>query len=101
MNKYLDVIEKIASASSEKRLNKIRIAGNNTKLIQLSYLDAKKNKTKRFVEPYKLTPDDFWAFDVSKDSIRRFKVKNIKGVALTNKKYEPRWNIEIESPILI
>lgn len=95
---YKRDIEKKASEKRDlfsTRMSKIKDGGNNQKMIEVSYIDSKGKKTKRLVEPYKLIETDFWGYDPMKDSIRRFKTKNIKGVKNTGKKYEPRWDIEM------
>lgn len=95
-NKYRDLIEKTAAnLSLEQKLKKVKLSGGNNTLLEINYVDRKKAKTKRLVEPYKLTADDFWGYDVEKDSIRRFKTKNIKGIKTTNTPFVPRWPIEI------
>lgn len=81
--------------NSEKRLGKITEAGNNTSLIKIKYKDKKGNITTRKVEPYKIDGEDFWAYDVAKDSIRRFKLNQIKSTVSLKTKYEPRWDIEM------
>jgi len=96
-NKYKDYIEKQAQelTMNDKRINKIKNCGLNKNLLEISYKDKKGTKTKRLVEPYKLSGDDFWGFDTTKNEIRRFKTKNIKGIKETKKPFEARWNIEI------
>ena len=95
---YRMQIEKIAAekiSMHDRRMDKIIQSGNNTTLLEISYKDKKGNKTKRYVEPYKLTDSDFWGFDINKAEIRRFKTQNIKGIKMSNKKFQPRWNIEM------
>lgn len=96
---YKEAIEKIASEQKKDmfsiRMNKIKSSANKSSIIEISYKNAKNEKTKRLVEPYKLTGDDFWGYDINKDAIRRFKTKNIKGIKSTNQKFDPRWNIEM------
>lgn len=98
---YKDVIEKRASDDTleltplNKRIQKIKGCGNSAKLLEISYLDKSKNKTKRLVEPYKLTESDFWGYDILKNQIRRFKVSNIKGIKTTTKSFDPKWDIEM------
>lgn len=93
-------IEKIAITQSalspyEKRINKIKSSAASTTTLEISYLDQKNIKTKRVVEPYKLTDNDFWGYDTTKEQIRRFKTKNIKGIKSSKKSFQPRWEIEI------
>ena len=73
--------------NAEKRLGKITEAGNNTSLIKIKYKDKKGNITTRKVEPYKIDGEDFWAYDVAKDSIRRFKLNQIKSTVSLKTKY--------------
>ena len=82
--------------SVQKRLDKITEAGNNTSLIKIKYKDKKGNISTRKVEPYKIDGDDFWAYDVAKDSIRRFKINQIKSTVSLKSKYEPRWDIQMD-----
>ena len=97
---YHDVIEKIARDKQtifNNRISRITNAGNNNNMILISYKDRKGNTTRqRLVEPYKLTNDDFWGYDVNKDCIRRFKTSNIKGIKISKEKYEPKWAVEMQ-----
>ena len=104
----------------ENRIRKITECGNNKTLMTISYVDKKGNRTnsctsssnskinwgqshywgnrtKRLVEPYKLTDTDFWGYDIAKNEIRRFKTQNIKGVKKSIKTFEPRWDIEMNN----
>lgn len=99
-NYYKSEIIKIANEipsikGYQNRLRKIVECGKNQTMLTISYVDAKGNRTKRMVEPYKLTDSDFWGYDVSSDGIRRFKTKNIKGVKKSIKTFIPRWDIEM------
>lgn len=108
MNKksyYKLIINKIASEpinnpipsieGYKNRIRKITECGNNGNLLTISYVDKSGNRTKRIVEPYKLTDSDFWGYDITKNQIRRFKTQNIKGVKKSIKTFEPRWDIEM------
>lgn len=70
---YLNQIEKIAakkkqsSKSPRKKkdkslqyVDKIKKAGNTTKMIELVYTDKKGITTRRKIEPYKISGNDFW-----------------------------------------
>lgn len=105
---YLNQIEKIAakkkqsSKSPRKKkdkslqyVDKIKKAGNTTKMIELVYTDKKGITTRRKIEPYKISGNDFWGYDPQKESIRRFKIPQISGVKITNKKYQPRWDVQM------
>lgn len=101
-NYYKLCIQKIASESTmtslsayDKRINKIISSAQSNSVLEINYVDKKGIKTKRLVEPYKLTSDDFWGYDIQKECIRRFKTKNIKGVKTTNKLFDARWPIEV------
>lgn len=106
-NYYKAIIDKIASDTTpnsvpsvkgyENRIRKIMECGNNKTLMTISYVDKKGNRTKRMVEPYKLTDSDFWGYDIAKNEIRRFKTQSIKGVKKSIKTFEPRWDIEMNN----
>lgn len=105
-NYYKSIIVKTASTTNtdninivahKNRLSKIIDSANATRLVTISYIDSKGKRTKRMVEPYKLTESDFWGYDIDKDGIRRFKTKNIRGVKKSIKTFEPRWDIEINN----
>lgn len=78
------------------RIHKIQSAGASHTMLAIKYKDKKGRLSERVVEPYKLAGNDFWAYDPNKESIRRFKVKNLKSMKNTNKKFDPRWPIEME-----
>ena len=106
-NYYKSIINKIASETLsneipslkgyQNRLKKIIECANNKNLLTISYVDKNGNRTKRIVEPYKLTDTDFWGYDISKNQIRRFKTNKIKGIKKSIKTYEPRWDIEVNN----
>lgn len=77
------------------RISKIQSAGASQTMLKIKYKDKQGKLSERIVEPYKLVGNDFWAYDPSKESIRRFKVKNLQSMINTNKKFDPRWPIEI------
>lgn len=87
--------EEVAELLSKRKKKQIQKSALGNRVMRLSYVDSKGNKSSRLVEPYKLTDSDLWAFDVDKDSIRRFKTKNILGAKRTFKKFEPRWSISV------
>lgn len=78
-----------------QHMDKIKNSANNKNMVFIKYKDKKGDITTRYVEPYEIKGNDLWAYDPVKDSIRRFKVKNIKSVKTTNKIYEPRWEIKM------
>ena len=78
-----------------QHMSKIKSSGENKSMVELKYKDSSGNISTRFVEPYKLDGNDFWGYDPEKNSIRRFKVKNIKSIKQTKNTFEPRWNIEM------
>lgn len=78
-----------------QHIEKIKLCGNNTNLIEIKYQDKKGNISLRKVEPYKIDGEDFWGYDPNKENIRRFKIKGLKSVKSTKQKYEPRWTIEM------
>lgn len=92
-------VEKINDKFNKRdytRIAKIRNAGVSQTMLAIKYKDRKGNLSQRTVEPYKLTGNDFWGYDPAKESIRRFKVKNLQSVKSTKSKFEPRWEIEME-----
>lgn len=78
-----------------QHIEKLKSAGNSLNLTQIKYVDKKGNISVRNVEPYKLVDNDLWAYDPEKESIRRFKVKNIKSVKPIKSTYVPRWPVEV------
>ena len=103
INYYIDLIEKTAAENTKDlskldkfllsaRIKKIQKCKDKNKLLKLTYLDKKGVKSTRNVEPYRLDENDFWGYDTDKGSIRRFKVRNIKGVKPLNISYTPRWD---------
>lgn len=92
------MIEKTASEKltiNQKRINKIVGSANNLNILTLSYRDKNGVRTKRNIEPYKITDTYLWGFDVEKQQIRQFKLNGIKGVKPISEKFLPRWNIDI------
>lgn len=98
VNYYIDLIEKRAVentnnlSKSDKsllsaRVKKIQKCKEENKLLRLTYLDKKGVKSIRDVRPCKIDENDFWGYDTDKKSIRRFKVRNIKGVKPLNISY--------------
>ena len=81
------------------RMDRIRKAGLSQTMVTIKYKDKKGNLSQRTVEPYKLSGNDFWAYDPNKESIRRFKVKGLQSLKLTKTKFDPRWDIEKEKMI--
>lgn len=77
------------------RISKIQNAGATQTMLAIKYKDKKGNLSERIVEPYKLIGNDFWAYDANKESIRRFKIKNLQSARNTKDKFNPRWPIEI------
>lgn len=78
-----------------QQMNNIRVSADQGHLLELKYQNKKGTISTRYVEPYKLTDEDFWGYDPDKQSIRRFKVKNIKSVKKTKKPYTPQWPVEV------
>lgn len=110
---YLEEIEKKASVTNDisqginnfqefikkhnhnQRMNKIVRNANKIRLVDVSYTDKKGNPSRRTVEPYKLDGEDFWGYDIEKDSIRRFKTSRINGIKSNRTQFNPRWEIEM------
>lgn len=76
------------------RIAKIKNAGATQTMLAIKYKDKKGKLSQRTVEPYKLNGNDFWAYDPNKESIRRFKIKQIQSLKPTRKPFSPRWKIE-------
>ena len=47
------------------RMDRIRKAGLSQTMVTIKYKDKKGNLSQRTVEPYKLSGNDFWAYDGS------------------------------------
>lgn len=92
----MDNKEIVFGKRDNTRISKIQNAGATQTMLSIKYKDKKGNLSERVVEPYKLQGNDFWGYDPLKESIRRFKIKNIQSAKNTKRKYEPRWEIEME-----
>jgi hypothetical protein len=99
-----DNIEKTAMAMkgnrNENRAGKIREAGSNNLMVQITYTDKKGNTSTRTVEPYKIDGEDFWGYDPAKENIRRFKMSKVKGIKPTKQTFSPRWPMELGEPTI-
>jgi hypothetical protein len=91
-----NVIQKAFGKRDLQHIEKIKASGSNTNLVKIKYRDKKGNISQRYVEPYKLDGEDFWAYDPNKGGIRRFKIRNVRSVMPTNQNYKPRWDIEMD-----
>lgn len=81
-------------------LETIRTAGRAHKVVRILYTE--KDGTSegwRYVEPYSLSHDDgeygLFAWDRSKDGIRRFSVTRIQHIEMTDEAFSPRYPIEL------
>jgi hydroxymethylpyrimidine pyrophosphatase-like HAD family hydrolase len=80
----------------ENHKQKIKKAGTAGRVMQMAYIDKKGKYSERFVEPYKIDGDSFWGYSLDKNEIRRFKIPQIDNLKITNKKYQPRWPVEVD-----
>lgn len=99
MNNKNDIKPIVMNKRDLSRMDRIRKAGLSQTMVTIKYKDKKGNLSQRTVEPYKLSGNDFWAYDPNKESIRRFKVKGLQSLKLTKTKFDPRWDIEMEEMI--
>jgi len=81
-------------------LETIKQAARERKVLQIFYVDKSgENREWRDVEPYSFSRDDgeegLFAWDISKDGIRRFSIDRILQAEITNNGYSPRYPIEI------
>jgi len=78
----------------------IKKAAKEEKILKIIYLE--KDGTSegwRYVEPYSFSYDDgeggLFAWDISKNGIRRFSVDRITNAEITEDSYNPRYEIKI------
>ena len=81
-------------------MEKIKFAAKSQKVLRIIYLE--KDGTSegwRYLEPYSLTHDNgedgLFAWDRSKDGIRRFSINRIQSIEITAESFNPRYPIEI------
>lgn len=78
----------------------IKQAAQERKILKIVYRE--KDGTSegwRYVEPYSFSHDDgevgLFAWDISKNGIRRFSIDRIHNAEITEESYNPRYEIEI------
>lgn len=81
-------------------IDTIKQAARERKVLRIVYLEKDgSNEGWREVEPYSFSHDNgedgFFAWDVSKNGIRRFSVDRINNAELSDENYQPRYEIEI------
>lgn len=81
-------------------LEKIKQAAKSRKVLRIIYIE--KDGTSegwRYVEPYSFSHDHgtegFFAWDRSKNGIRRFSLNRIEQAEVTEESFIPKYNIEI------
>lgn len=82
-----------------ENLETIREAMGDSNIISFEYHAEDGNKSTRNVEPYKISRDSFgnvvlYAYDLEKDGIRVFKLKNVAEINKQPYAYTPRWDVE-------
>lgn len=90
------VQSKLIEAAKSIVLDKIREAARTQHCILISYIDAEGVTTVREGEPYELRDGGLFMFCYRRNSIRLFKLDQILGVEVTNRRYSPRWPIRID-----
>lgn len=70
------------------------LAGQNKKILIVTYRDSKGNITKRDTEPYEIKDDKYFGYCLEKGSIRCFKLSNILNAEVSNENYVPRWEVK-------
>lgn len=80
-------------------LETLREAMGDSVIVSFAYHDRNGDKSTRNVEPYKISRDGFgnivlYAYDLEKDGIRVFKLKNVAGITKQPYSYKPRWDVE-------
>jgi predicted DNA-binding transcriptional regulator YafY len=81
-------------------IDTIRLGAKAQKILRIIYLE--KDGTSegwRYVEPYSLSQDNgedgLFAWDKSKDGIRRFSINRIQSIEITDETFNPRYPVEI------
>lgn len=81
-------------------IDTIKHAAREKKVLRIIYIE-KDNTSEgwRHVEPYSFSKDDsddgLFAWDISKDGIRRFSLERITQTEITDQTYVPRYAVEI------
>jgi predicted DNA-binding transcriptional regulator YafY len=78
----------------------IKKSARERRILKIYYRDKDSNEIGwRYIEPYSFTYDDgeegLFAWDISKDGIRRFSLDRIDKLEITEQFYSPRYEIKI------
>ena len=76
-------------------MDEIIKAARETTILNITYKSAKKGVSERTVEPYEIKDGGLYAYDIAKQSIRKFTLANIISAKATETKFSPRWPIMI------
>lgn len=81
-------------------LETIKQAARERKILKIIYREKDgTNEGWRHIEPYSFSHDDgedgFFAWDINKGGIRRFSINRIEDAQITDKIYNPRYEVEI------
>lgn len=74
---------------------KIKDAATDQRLLQITYIDAKNQPTIRTVEPYEIKNGSLFAYCITKNAIRQFKLDKIQSAEMHLTEYEARYPILI------
>lgn len=64
---------------------------NGRFVVEITYTDAKGNRSRRMTEPYELKGDKYFGYCLTKNSIRSFSIRSISKAVITDKNYTPRF----------
>ena len=90
----------------EKMKNLMTKAATSKSTMIIHYVNMKKQKSYREVEPYKLErlegKDDyiFWGWDIKDNLIKKFYGSRLSMAFVSGRKYNPRWDIEIDGKVI-
>lgn len=76
-------------------MDEIIKAARETTVLNITYRSEKKGISERTVEPYEIKDGALYAYDIAKQSIRRFTLSNIISAKATESAFSPRWPILI------
>lgn len=76
-------------------MDEIVKAAKNTRTLEIIYKDKKGEVTRREGEPYEIKNEGLYMYDYKRENIRFFKLAQIFGAEMTNKKFLPRFPIKI------
>lgn len=79
----MNIIQTITSAAKQR------------KIVIITYKDAKGNVSSRETEPYEIKDNAYWGWSLDKNAIRKFSLDNILSATLTNKPYQPRFEVKL------